>query len=75
MTTEVAYELREQIRRQREWEAMTREQKQQQLLLRQKELLKTFFDRHAITRAQYEEGMTALCFTRGEQPRKQKQLN
>lgn len=61
MTAEVAYELREQIRRQRQWEAMTREQKQQQLLLRQKELLKTFLARHAITLAQYEEGMRAIC--------------
>ena len=61
MTAEVAYELRDQIRRQRQWEAMTREQKQQQLLLRQKELLKTFFDRHAISRAQYEEGMRIVC--------------
>ena len=61
MTKEVAYELRDQIRKQRQWEALTREQKQQQLLLRQKELLKTLFDRHAITRAQYEEGLRAVC--------------
>lgn len=63
MTAEVAYELRDQIRRQRQWEAMTRDQKQQQLLLRQKELLKIFLARHAITRAQYEEGMRAICQT------------
>ena len=60
MTQEVAFELRDQIQKQRQWETMTREQKQQQLLLRQKELLKTFFDHHAITQAQYEEGMSAL---------------
>ena len=61
MTAEVAYELRDQIRRQRQWEAMTREQKQQQLLLRQKELLKIFLARHAISRVQYEEGMRVMC--------------
>ena len=67
MTAEVAYELRDQIRRQRQWEAMTREQKQQQLLLRQKELLKILLSRHAISTAQYEDGMSALYIadTRG----------
>lgn len=34
MTQEVAFELRDQIQKQRQWETMTREQKQQQLLLR-----------------------------------------
>lgn len=61
MTQEVAYELREQIRKLRQWEALTREQKQQQLLLRQKELLEMFLACHAITRAQYEECMKTLC--------------
>ena len=61
MTKEVAYELREQIRRQQQWEALTREQKQQQLLQRQKELLKTLLSRRAISLAQYEDGMSALC--------------
>lgn len=61
MTQEVAYELREQIHRQRQWEALTREQKQQQLLLRQKELLEKFLTRHAISQTQYEEGMKTLC--------------
>lgn len=61
MTKEVAYELREQIHRQQQWESLTREQKQQQLLLRQKELLKTLLSRHAISTAQYEDGMSALC--------------
>ena len=61
MTKEVAYELREQIRRQQQLEALTREQKQQQLLQRQKELLKTLLSRNAITRAQYEEGIRAVC--------------
>ncbi len=67
MTKEVAYELREQIRRQQQWESLTREQKQQQLLLRQKELLKILLSRHAISTAQYEEGMPALYIadTRG----------
>ena len=60
MTQEVAFELRDQIQKQRQWETMTREQKQQQLLLRQKELLKKFLDRHAITMAQYEEGMRTI---------------
>lgn len=60
MTQEVAYELREQIRRQRQWEALTREQKQQQLFLRQKKLLQTFLDRRAISQAQYEEGMRSI---------------
>ena len=61
MTKEVAYELRDQIRRQQQWEALTREQKQQQLFLRQKELLKIFLSRRAISLAQYEDGMSALC--------------
>ena len=60
MTQEVAFELREQIQKQRQWETMTREQKQQQLLLRQKELLDKFLERRAISQVQYEEGLSAL---------------
>ncbi len=60
MTQEVAYELREQIRRQRQWEALTREQKQQQLLLRQKELLDKFLERRAISREQYDKSFGVL---------------
>lgn len=64
MTQEVAYELREQIRKQRQWKALTREQKQQQLLLHQKELLEKLLARHAISQTQYEEGMKALCLAK-----------
>lgn len=60
MTQEVAFELRDQIQKQRQWETMTREQKQQQLLLRQKELLDKFLERRAISQVQYEEGTSTI---------------
>lgn len=60
MTQEVAFELHDQIQKQRQWETMTREQKQQQLLLRQKELLDKFLERHAISQAQYDKSLGDL---------------
>lgn len=60
MTQEVAFELRDQIQKQRQWETMTREQKQQQLLLRQKELLDKFLERRAISREQYDKSLGVL---------------
>ena len=60
MTQEVAFELRDQIQKQLQWETMTREQKQQQLLLRQKELLDKFLERRAISREQYDKSLGVL---------------
>lgn len=60
MTEEVKIELREQLERQRQWAAMTPEQKEKHLLQRQKEMLDQFLERNAISRAQYEEGVCAL---------------
>ena len=60
MTQEVAFELRDQIQMQRQWETMTREQKQQQLLLRQKELLDKFLERRAISQEQYDKSLGVL---------------
>ena len=60
MTQEVAFELRDQIQKQRQWETMTREQKQQQLLLRQKELLDKFLERRAISQEQYDNSLGVL---------------
>ena len=60
MTKEIEADLREQIERQRRWEAMTPAQKTKQLFLNQKELLDRFLDRHAISRAQYDKSLGDL---------------
>ena len=57
MTKEVEAELQEQISRQRRWEAMTPEQKKKQLYLKQKELLDTFLEHHAISKEQYDKSL------------------
>ena len=60
MTKELEKDLHEQISRQRQWEAMSYAQKNQQLFLNQKELLDKFLDRHAISQAQYDKSLGDL---------------
>ena len=60
MTKEIEEELREQISRQRKWEAMSYAQKNQQLFLNQKELLDKFLACHAISQAQYDKSLGDL---------------
>ena len=60
MTKEVEEELHEQISRQRQWEAMSYAQKNQQLFLNQKALLDKFLERHAISQAQYDKSLGDL---------------
>ena len=43
------------------WETLTREEKKQRLLLRQRAVLETFLARGAISRAQYEQGLAVLA--------------
>ena len=54
MTKDIETELREQIRRQQQWAAMSPEQKKKHLLQRQKEMLDIFLERNAISREQYD---------------------
>ena len=42
---------------QTEWEKLTPEQKKKQLYLKQKELLDTFLEHHAISKAQYDKSL------------------
>ena len=60
MTKAVEEELHEQISKQRQWEAMSYAQKNKQLFLNQKELLDTFLERHAISKAQYDKSLGDL---------------
>lgn len=60
MTKAVEEKLHEQISRQRQWEAMSYTQKNRQLFLNQKELLDTFLERHAISKAQYDKSLGDL---------------
>ena len=60
MTREVEEELAEQIARQREWSAMTPEQKKKRLFQRQEETLGLLLDRNAISRAQYDHSVSVL---------------
>ena len=61
MNKELESDLMEQLARQRQWAAMTPEQKKKQLFLNQKELLENFLSRHAISQEQYQKGMAALA--------------
>lgn len=61
MNKELESDLMEQLERQRQWAAMTAEQKKKQLFLDQKELLEKFLSRHAISQEQYQKGMAALA--------------
>ena len=54
MRKEAEKELKDQIAKQQEWEALSPEQKKKQLFLNQKKLLETFRDRNAISQMQYE---------------------
>lgn len=67
MTREVEEELSEQIAIQREWAAMTPEQKKKRLFQRQEETLGLLFERNAISRAQYDHSLGVLraAFQRG----------
>lgn len=60
MTREVEKELAEQIARQREWSAMTPEQKKKRLFQRQEETLGLLLERNAISRAQYDHSLGVL---------------
>lgn len=60
MTQAIREDLKQQIEAQERWAAMTPAQKKKQLFLNQKELLDKFLARHAISQAQYDEGMAAL---------------
>ena len=42
---------------QTEWEKLTPEQKKKQLYLKQKELLETFLEHHAISNEQYDKSL------------------
>ena len=43
-----------------EWEKLTPEEKNKQLFLKQKNLLETFLERNAISKAQYEKSLGDL---------------
>ena len=60
MTKDIEIELHEQIERQRQWAAMSPEQKKKHLLQRQKEMLDKFLERNAISREQYDKSVGAL---------------
>ena len=57
---DIETELREQIERQQQWATMPPEQKKKHLLQRQREMLDTFLERNAISRARYEESLNEL---------------
>ena len=50
------------------WEAMSHEEKNHQLFLRQKEMLAMFLVRGAITRAQHDQSLHDLTVKMGEKP-------
>ena len=60
MTKDIETELREQIKRQQQWAAMSPEQKKKHLLQRQKEMLDKFLERNAISREQYDKSVGVL---------------
>ena len=60
MNKELESDLMEQLARQRQWAAMTAEQKKKQLFLDQKELLEKFLSRHAISQEQYQISMAVI---------------
>ena len=60
MTKEVENELANQISKQQAWETFSPEQKKKQLFLNQKELLKKFRERNAISQAQYDKSLGDL---------------
>ena len=60
MTKDIEVEISEQLECRRQWAAMTPEQKKKHLLQKQKEMLEMFLERNAISRTQYEEGVSML---------------
>ena len=60
MTKQLEADLHEQLEQQCRWSQMTPAQKKTELFRKQKELLNTFLTRHAISQAQYDEGMAVL---------------
>ena len=60
MTKDIETELREQIKRQQQWAAMSPEQKKKHLLQRQKKMLDIFLERNAISREQYDKSVGVL---------------
>ena len=56
MTKDIEIELREQLERQRQWAAMSPEQKKK---------LEEFLERNAISRKQYDDGMRMLLRVAG----------
>ena len=65
MTKDIEIELREQLECQRQWAAMSPEQKKKHLLQKQKEMLGEFLERNAISRKQYDDGMRMLLRVAG----------
>ena len=65
MTKDIEIELHEQIERQRQWAAMSPEQKKKHLLQSQKEMLDKFLERNAISKKQYEDGLSVLLRAAG----------
>ena len=65
MTKDIELELRDQLERQRRWAAMNPEQKKKHLLQSQKEMLDKFVERNAISRKQYEDGISVLLRSTG----------
>lgn len=65
MTKEIEFELREQLESQRQWTAMSPEQKKKHLLQKEKEMLEEFLERNAISRKQYDDGMRMLLRVAG----------
>ena len=51
---------------QKDWEALSHEEKNHELYLKQKELLEAFFARRAISKEQYEESLHDLAEKMGE---------
>ena len=50
------------------WDAMSHEEKNHQLYLKQKQMLDMFLERGAITQAQYNKSLHDLTVKMGEQP-------
>ena len=51
-----------------DWQPMTAEEKKRDLYLRQKELLDTFLERGAISKAQYDRSLGDLTVKMGMEP-------
>ncbi len=50
-----------------DWERLSPDEKKKELYLKQKRLLQTFLERHAITQAQYEKSLCGLTEKMGMQ--------